>query len=26
MVWYRHRENFARLRKGEEPKIGGAKA
>jgi acyl phosphate:glycerol-3-phosphate acyltransferase len=26
MVWYRHRENFARLRKGEEPKIGGAKS
>ena len=26
MVWFRHRENFARLLKGEEPKIGGPKA
>jgi acyl phosphate:glycerol-3-phosphate acyltransferase len=26
MVWYRHRENLSRLLKGEEPKIGGAKA
>jgi acyl phosphate:glycerol-3-phosphate acyltransferase len=26
MVWYRHRENLARLLKGEEPKIGGNKA
>jgi glycerol-3-phosphate acyltransferase PlsY len=25
-VWYRHRENLGRLIKGEEPKIGGAKA
>jgi acyl phosphate:glycerol-3-phosphate acyltransferase len=25
MIWYRHRENLARLIKGEEPKIGGAK-
>lgn len=25
MVWFRHRENFGRLLKGEEPKIGGAK-
>jgi acyl phosphate:glycerol-3-phosphate acyltransferase len=26
MIWVRHRENFARLLKGEEPKIGGTKA
>jgi acyl phosphate:glycerol-3-phosphate acyltransferase len=26
MIWFRHRENFARLMKGEEPKIGGTKA
>lgn len=26
MVWFRHRENFGRLLKGQEPKIGGAKA
>ena len=26
MVWYRHRDNLARLIAGEEPKIGGSKA
>jgi acyl phosphate:glycerol-3-phosphate acyltransferase len=26
MIWFRHRENLSRLIKGEEPKIGGAKA
>lgn len=25
IIWYRHRENFSRLLKGEEPKIGGTK-
>jgi acyl phosphate:glycerol-3-phosphate acyltransferase len=26
MIWFRHKENLSRLIKGEEPKIGGAKA